>query len=329
MAGDGMIRLSPCFKEMVWGGERLRTVFGYEIPGNDTGECWAIAAHPHGDCTVSQGPYASRTLSELWKDEPQLFGRTAADEGSSGIFPLLTKIIDAKQDLSVQVHPDDEYAGIHENGAKGKTECWYVLDCDPGATIIIGHNARTHAELEDMVRSGRWSEFLREIPIKKGDFFQIFPGTLHAIKGGTMILETQQNSDITYRVYDYDRLQNGRPRELHIEQSLDVIRVPFDEKAGYEKGEALIGGPNESLVKCDHYQVWHLRCEENSVYQNNGSDYMLCSVIGGEGTIRVFTGSTPGEPVRVRKGDHFILIYGFTGFAATGNIEMICSAPVK
>ena len=324
-----MIRLSPCFKEMVWGGDKLKTVFGYEIPGNDTGECWAIAAHPHGDCTVAGGPYDGRTLSELWKNEPQLFGRTPVDEGSSDIFPLLTKIIDAKQDLSVQVHPDDEYAGIHENGAKGTTECWYVLDCDPGTTIIIGHNARTRKELAELVNTGRWGEFLREIPIKKGDFFQIFPGTLHAIKAGTMILETQQNSDITYRVYDYDRLQNGRLRELHIKQSLDVIKVPFDEKAGYEKGEALLGGPNESLVKCDHYQVWHLRCGGNSTYHNNGSSYMLCSVTEGEGSVRVLNGTETGNQVSVGKGDHFILTNGFTGFILTGNIEMICSVPGK
>ena len=104
-------------------------------------------------------------------------------------------------------------------------ECWYILDCKENATIIIGHNAKTKEELTEMIHEGRWSDFIREIPIKKGDFLQIDPGTVHAIKGGTLILETQQNSDITYRVYDYDRLSNGKPRELHIDKSIDVITV--------------------------------------------------------------------------------------------------------
>ncbi len=328
--GTGLIKLNPVFKEVVWGGDRLKTVFGYDIPGDNTGECWGISAHPHGDCTVEGGEYDGKTLSWLWKNKPELFGRSREPENlkndhGSDIFPLLTKIIDAKKDLSVQVHPDDDYARIHENGAKGKTECWYILDCDPGTTIIIGHNAKTREELKSMINNGRWSEFLREIPIKKGDFFQIFPGTVHAIKGGTVILETQENSDVTYRVYDYDRLQNGKLRELHIQQSIDVITVPFDENAGWEKGEPLVGSDNESLVKCRDFHVWHLKCGENSVYQNNGSNYMLCSVIEGEGTLSVVSNLKSINRVPVKKGDHFILTAGFTGFMTTGSFDMICS----
>ncbi len=306
---------------MVWGGNRLRTEFGYDIPGEDTGECWAIAAHKNGDCRIDGGKYDGRTLSWLWKNEPALFGRN--DGSKEEIFPLLVKIIDAKKDLSIQVHPDDEYAYEHENGAKGKTECWYILDCDPGATIIIGHNAKSHEELEHMISTGNWGGLLREIPIKKGDFFQIFPGTVHAIKGGTMILETQQNSDVTYRVYDYGRLQNGKPRELHIDKSLDVIRAPFDPDAGYERGEALEGSSNEALVRCDPYRVWHIRCNGSGIYRNCMNSFMLCSVTEGEGTV-----STDGcSAESVRKGDHFILPYGFESFSLFGDIEMICSAP--
>lgn len=114
-----------------------------------------------------------------------------------------------QKDLSIQVHPDDAYAGEHENGSLGKTECWYVLDCEPGTEIVIGHNAKDKAEVEKMIRNHEWSDFIRKVPVHKGDFFQINPGCVHAIKGGTLILETQQSSDITYRVYDYDRLQNA------------------------------------------------------------------------------------------------------------------------
>ena len=172
-----------------------------------------------------------RNFKRLWipwneavrivEKHPEVFGKVDSDR-----FPLLIKIIDAKDDLSIQVHPDDDYAKVHENGSLGKTECWYILDCKKNATIVIGHNSRTKEELSRMIHEGKWSEFIREIPIKKGDFLQIDPGTVHAIKGGTLILETQQNSDITYRVYDYGRLSNGKPRELHIDKSIDVITVP-------------------------------------------------------------------------------------------------------
>ena len=316
-----VIRLKPVFKEMVWGGNYMKSEFGYDIPGDDTGECWAIAAHENGDCMADGGEYDGKTLSWLWENKGELFGR----KNDGDVFPLLVKIIDAKRDLSIQVHPDDEYAYTHENGTKGKTECWYILDCKPGATIIIGHNARTKEELSDMIKGGRWQDLLREVPIKKGDFFQIFPGTVHAIKAGTMILETQQNSDITYRVYDYGRLQNGRPRDLHIKQSLDVIKVPFDAQAGYEKGEPLAGSPNESLVKCGFYQVWHLKSDENSRFSNKGEGCMLCSVIDGEGTVTV-DGRATSEELNVKKGDHFILTAGFEAFTTTGSLEMICSS---
>lgn len=222
MSGRQPIFLRPVLQEKIWGGDRLGSLFGYAIPSDHTGECWAISGHPSGDCPVSGPEYEGETLGSLWKTRPELFGGIQGDT-----FPLLIKIIDAKDDLSIQVHPDDEYARVHENGSLGKTECWYVLDCDPGATIIIGHNAADAREMADMVDQGRWTELLREIPIQKGDFFQIDPGCLHAIKGGTLILETQQSSDVTYRFYDYDRLSGGRPRPLHIEESLAVTRSPF------------------------------------------------------------------------------------------------------
>ena len=187
--------LNPVFKQMIWGGSKLETEFGYEIPGDKTGECWAVSAHPNGDCVVREGIYEGKTLSFLWQEHRELFGNIGLDR-----FPLLTKIIDAKDDLSIQVHPDDAYANVHENGSLGKTECWYVLDCPEGAALVVGHNASTREELKSMIEEGRWGELIREIPVKKGDFIQIDPGTVHAIKGGLMILETQPNSDITYRV---------------------------------------------------------------------------------------------------------------------------------
>ena len=220
-----LIKLKPIFHEKIWGGRQLETVFGYDIPDGTIGECWAISAHPNGDCEIEEGTYAGHTLSWLWDNHRELFGGIEGKE-----FPLLIKILDAKDDLSIQVHPNDAYAAEHENGSLGKTECWYVLDCDDDATIIVGQRAKDREECAQMIEEGRWGDLLNEVPIHKGDFFQIDSGTVHAIKTGTLILETQQSSDVTYRLYDYDRPgADGKLRPLHIQQSLDCI--DFDAQA--------------------------------------------------------------------------------------------------
>lgn len=306
-----IIFLGAVFKEMVWGGSRLRE-FGYVIPSDHTGECWAISAHPNGDGTVLFGRYAGYKLSELWKEHRELFGNLKGDR-----FPLLVKIIDAKEDLSIQVHPDDAYAMEHENGSYGKTECWYILDCDPGATIVIGHNAKNSQEVADMIRQERWNEFIREIPVKKGDFFQINPGCVHAIKGGTMILETQQNSDITYRVYDYGRLQNGKPRQLHVEQSIAVIKAPYVESAADQRTVRTVGDASvEHLVTCPYYSVEKITLDGTARFVQE-KPFLNVSVYEGEGTV---------DETPVCKGDHFIVPAGYGEFTLKGKMEMIVSS---
>lgn len=303
--------LKPVFKQMIWGGDRLGKDWPYEIPGDNTGECWAVSAHPNGDCTVTEGIYEGKTLSELWKEQPELFGNTGLDR-----FPLLIKIIDAKADLSIQVHPDDAYAMKNENGSLGKTECWYILDCPEDAKLVIGHNAGSKEELRRMIEEKRWSELIREIPVKKGDFIQIDPGTVHAIKGGLMILETQQNSDITYRVYDYDRLSNGKPRELHIEKSIDVITVPAKP---VEDSVISVGGLPENtmnlLISCDYYKVWKMDITKPVTFTQE-YPFLIMSVIEGDGLIN-------GQ--LIKKGDHFILPAGFGQFDLQGNMQIIAS----
>ena len=306
-----ILYLNPVFKQMIWGGERLAADWHYEIPGNDTGECWAVSAHPNGDCTVREGIYKDKKLSELWKEHPELFGNIESDR-----FPLLVKIIDAKADLSIQVHPDDAYAKVNENGSFGKTECWYVLDCDEDSGLVIGHNAQSKDELTNMIRGGRWSELIREIPVHKGDFIQIEPGTVHAIKGGLMILETQQNSDITYRVYDYDRLTDGKPRELHIDKSIDVITVPAKpENESVVNVEELPPNELNQLISCDYYKVWKLDVTEPmTFFQEN--PFLIVSVIEGDGLIN-------GQ--MIGKGDHFILPNGYGTASLQGNMQLILS----
>lgn len=304
--------LNPVFKEMIWGGNQLAEKFGYEIPSDKTGECWAVSAHPNGDCTVREGEYAGRKLSELFKEEPELFGNLPLDR-----FPLLIKIIDAKADLSIQVHPDDAYAKVHENGSLGKTECWYILDCPEDATLVVGHNAGSREELKEMIDQKRWSELIREVPVKKGDFIQINPGTVHAIKGGLMILETQQNSDITYRVYDYDRLSDGKPRELHVQQSIDVITVPAPSAEDSVSHAAdLPANTMNELIACDYYKVYKLAVTEPVSFEQE-HPFLIMSVIEGEGLVN-------GQ--MIRKGDHFILPSGFGKVELQGDMTLIASS---
>ena len=306
-----ILKMTPVFKQMIWGGNKLGTEWHYDIPGDNTGECWAISAHPNGDCTIAEGTYAGKKLSELWSEQPELFGNVGGDR-----FPLLIKIIDAKADLSIQVHPDDEYAGKNENGSLGKTECWYILDAPEGATLVVGHNAKTKEELKSMIHEGRWSEFYREVPVKKGDFIQIDPGTVHAIKGGLQILETQQNSDITYRVYDYDRLTDGKPRELHVEKSIDVITVPA--KSVEDSVINVAQGKDNQLnllMSCNYYRVWKLDVTESMSFEQE-YPFLIMSVIEGEGTIN-------GE--KIKKGDHFILPNGYGKVELQGKMQLIAS----
>lgn len=302
--------LKPVFKEMIWGGNKLKRDFGYDIPSDLTGECWGISAHEKGDCVISEGKYSGKHLSELWKNERALFGNLHGD-----VFPLLVKIIDANKDLSIQVHPGDVYAYKHENRALGKTECWYILDCVEDATIIIGHNAKSHDEVREMIEKKQWSEFIREIKIKKGDFFQINPGCVHAIKAGTLVFETQQNSDITYRVYDYDRLSNGIPRELHVEKSIDVIEAPFADNLSSIKIEEYDDYKLTKLIKCSYYSVAKYDIHgKTELYQDK--NFLNISVIAGEGFI-------DGKPVK--KGAHFILPNGYGKFTIEGNLSFIMS----
>ena len=297
---------------MIWGGRQLADQFGYEIPGGNTGECWAVSAHPNGDCVVREGAYQGKTLSQLWKEEPGLFGNSDLDR-----FPLLVKIIDAKDDLSIQVHPDDAYAGENENGSLGKTECWYILDCPEGASLVVGHNAGSRQELQEMIEQERWGELIREIPVKKGDFIQINPGTVHAIKGGLMILETQQNSDITYRVYDYGRLTDGKPRQLHVKQSIDVITVPAPSAADSVKSAlALPENTLNELISCDYYTVWKLDVAGVMSFEQT-HPFLIMSVIEGEGSV---------DGRRICKGDHFILPQGYGTAELRGEMTLIASS---
>ncbi|MBZ5749050.1 mannose-6-phosphate isomerase, class I [Metabacillus rhizolycopersici] len=311
------IFLTPVFQERIWGGTRLRDAYNYDIPSNTTGECWAISAHPNGQSIVTNGEYDGSTLSELWDNHRELFGHREGDR-----FPLLTKVLDANDDLSVQVHPGDQYAKEFENGELGKTECWYIIDCDDDAEVIFGHNARSKEELVKMSEDGKWNELLQRVKIKPGDFFYVPSGSIHALCKGTLVLETQQSSDTTYRVYDYDRRdQDGNLRELHLEKAIEVTTIPHTVSKVEPKISKMETSTITTFVEEQYFTVYkwdvHSRLE-----MTQDKPFMLVSVIEGTGELTV-----NDESYLINKGEHFILPSSMGDFVVDGNMQLIVSHP--
>lgn len=307
--------LKPLFMYRIWGGTALRDKFNYEIPSENTGECWAISSHENGDCEITNGKFKGMTLSNLWSNHKELFGNMPGDK-----FPLLTKILDANDNLSVQVHPDNEYAKENENGELGKTECWYIIDCDDDAEMIFGHNAKSKEELEYMISNNKWSDLLKRVKVNKGDFFYVPSGTIHALCKGTLVLETQQNSDTTYRVYDYDRVDsNGSKRELHVDKSIAVTTVPHVEnKSDYN----IIENDNFKLTTFLSNEFFSVhKLDVFSEYSSTqDKPFELYSVIDGSGKLVSNT-----HEYSLNKGDNFILPNNFGEFKLIGNLQLIIS----
>ena len=307
--------LQPVFQERIWGGTKLKDQFNYDIPSDRTGECWAISGHPNGQSVVKNGPYAGKTIGELWENHRELFGNLEGD-----VFPLLVKILDANADLSVQVHPDDEYAAKYENGELGKTECWYIIDCKEDAEIVFGHTAKTKEELRQQIEAGNWDELLRRVPIKPGDFFFVPSGTIHALCEGTLVLETQQSSDTTYRVYDYDRIdQDGNKRELHIEKSIDVTTVPHRDPELNITTKQIQDAQVTTFIQGEYFSVYKWDVNGKLVTENKQS-FLLFSVLAGNGNLHI-----NDQMYSLNKGDHFILPATVKEFSLNGNLQLIVS----
>jgi mannose-6-phosphate isomerase len=224
---------TPVLKDYIWGGHTLEKL-GRDLPDGVIAESWEIAAHPDGTTAVANGPHAGKPLTQLQAELGlDLIGRNCAWAQERGKFPLLIKLLDANRPLSVQVHPNDDYALAHEGNELGKTEMWVVLHAEPGAQVQLGVTAGTTPEtFRDGIENGRLEPRLSYIPVKTGDHICVPAGSLHAIMGGLLIAEIQQNSNTTYRVYDWNRLgHDGRPRPLHVDKALEVINFAQVEPA--------------------------------------------------------------------------------------------------
>ena len=217
------IKLTPACKDYLWGGEKLRQDYGIQSQLHPLAEAWVLSCHPDGPSVVATGPLAGKTLPEYIQEKGP--GCLGAGCEKFTDFPILAKFIDAKGDLSIQVHPSNEYALAHEHQF-GKTEMWYVLDCEEGATLYYGYQHQiSREELQQRIQDNTLTEVLNAVPVEKGDLFFIPAGTLHAIRKGIVVAEIQQNSNVTYRIYDYGRVgADGKPRQLHIQQALEVTQ---------------------------------------------------------------------------------------------------------
>lgn len=308
----------PQLHEKMWGGTRL-SEYGYDLPSDHTGECWAISAHPHGPAEVATGPYRGMTLDQVWQDHPEAFGNPQGP-----VFPLLTKILDASQDLSVQVHPDDDYAKSHA-GELGKTECWYILAADPGAVLYYGHHAKTRAELATMVKGDQWDQLLRTVPVHPGDFFYVPAGTVHALGKGIVALETQQSSDTTYRVYDFDRVDpiSGQKRMLHIKDALNCITVPHQDPVLSPVTTRVGAATVTTLIRAPHFTVRKVRLTGGAGdFTRQADPYTLMSVVAGNGTLTL-----DGQDWPLQRGDHLILPHQAKQWRLAGTLTVIEAVP--
>ena len=312
------LRLNAAYKDYLWGGERLKHDFGKHTDMSPLAESWELSCHPAGPSVIANGPWQGRTLADVLKANPQLLS-ASADEQTE--FPLLIKLIDAAQPLSVQVHPDDEYARREENSF-GKTEMWYVVDAQPGAGIYYGFKEEiTLEQMEEAIRSNTLTELLNWVEAKPGDVFFIPAGTVHAIGAGLLIAEVQQSSNLTYRVYDFGRVgADGKPRELHIKKALDVaLREPPVCPVGpTEPAQAVPGGEIQPLVSCERFHVSALTVSGLMEDDATADSFVSLLCLSGEGAL-----ITGGESLALHKGESVFLPAGMGAYRLAGSMELL------
>ena len=281
--------LRPAAKDYLWGGTRLNDDFNLGLNANPLAEAWVCSCHPDGESLIAG---TGETLSEVLKKNPDFLGTHAASL-ADGKMPVLIKFIDAKKDLSVQVHPDDEYAEKHE-GQLGKTEMWYVLDARPGAELIYGFRRRvTPNEVRKAISDGTLNDLLNHVPVHQNDVFFIEAGTVHAIGAGCLIAEIQESSNLTYRLYDYDRTdKDGRKRPLHIDKALDVadLRSSVSPRQPMRVLKYKDGTASELLTRCKYFQAERMLLNTEirrdlAAFQTGGNSFHVLLCLSGCGNI--------------------------------------------
>lgn len=268
-----ILKLKPHFEYRVWANENLKTIFN--LDQDKIGEAWLISALENKSSIITNLAQPESLLDFYNNpDNAAFFG----NYNLNNPYPMLAKIIDAKDDLSVQIHPDDQYA--KQFNQLGKTECWYILDTKNNNEIVLGHNAKSLEAFKDAIDQHQWDQLLKKQPIKKDDFIYVPAKKIHAIKANTLIYELQQSSDITYRVYDYDRLDNGQKRELHLDHVFNLIETP-DQDLAPEK----ISNLADYLVANEQFYLKVIDNDQTNQYQFKDAKWIQLSVIEGSAKI--------------------------------------------
>lgn len=310
--------LRPIGKDYLWGGERLKTEYDKKISLTPLAETWECSTHPDGPSMIASGEHKGQTLDVILKAHPEYIGTKSYDQ-----LPILVKLIDAEQNLSVQVHPCDDFAREHEN-QNGKTEMWYVLDAKPDASLVCGFAHDVTPEiLKNAIETNTLEKHLQKVPIHKGDVFYIPAGTVHAIGAGALIAEIQENSNVTYRVYDYNRLdKNGNKRELHFDKAVQVLNMKT--AADVRQKPRIVnyhyGCAREILCRCKYFEVERIQVNLGLDFTVRDTSFQVLLCIDGEGGILADDNI---RPLRFKKGDCLFIPAGTGRCHVLGKCELL------
>lgn len=307
---------TPILQDRIWGGTKLRDDLGKDIPTPTTGESWELSAVPGNVSVVKNGAFAGKPLTDLLEQFPDEVLGTAVHARFGKQFPLLFKFLDAREDLSIQVHPNDALAKERHNSF-GKTEMWYVMQADEGSRIIVGFNHKSSAEeYLEKLESKQLIDILNQVPAKKGDVYFLETGTIHAIGGGIVIAEIQQTSDITYRIYDWDRVDaNGNGRELHVEQALDAMNYDLtDTEKQYQKVE----NKSNTMVDCPYFTTNYLPLTDTVEVNKTGDSFTVYICTEGEYTL-----TADNAAHSFKKGDTILVPAALKGYTLSGNATLL------
>lgn len=313
-----MFKLIPSVADYIWGGRRLIEEYGIKTDKDPAAEAWVLSCHSAGPSTVEDGEFKGQTLEQVWENHKEICGTNG---NKFEFFPILIKFIDAKNNLSIQVHPDNDYA-MRVEGEYGKTEAWYILDCDEGAELILGFNREVSVEeFKKAAQSEEMLNIVNKVKVKKGDLFFIESGTLHAICKGILLAEVQQNSNTTYRVYDYGRVgADGKPRALHIDKAADVTKLcpPTITNASEREVKKQDGGTRTHLTECDLFKMYSV--ETDGEYVSEAGDESFVSLLCLDGSAEVVCGK---KTLGMKKGESLFIPASSGEFKIIGKTHML------
>lgn len=311
-----VLKLKPVLKDYIWGGTKLKTDFLKSTPLEKVAESWELSCHKDGPSLIENGNYKGRTLIDFIKSEGRNVLGTHCDKFSD--FPVLIKLIDAKDNLSVQVHPDNEYA-LKTEGEYGKTEMWYIVDCDKGSGLLYGFEKDISKEdFRHHIENNTLLDVAKRVDVKKGDVFFIKSGTLHAIGKGIVIAEIQQNSNTTYRIYDYGRKDpDGNPRQLHIDKALEVTDLCKAQSTVKYETKISDGNRTTLLSECEYFTVYHIETETSVSLICDETSFNSILVLDGKGILESDT------TFDIKKGDSFFITASSGKYIIKGKLDIL------